>query len=151
MKRRLLGRTELAVSEVGFGGWAIGGNRYGNSYGPTDDVESIRAVRRAFERGCNFFDTADVYGHGHGEAILGEALEGVRRQVVIATKVGGNFYNRDVHPLLRDRVGQAAGVPYAHIPPDALLPVTHDATFSPGYIRFALAMSLERLRTDYID
>lgn len=151
MKRRLLGRTDLAVSEVGFGGWAIGGNRYGNSYGPTDDVEAIRAVRRALELGCNFFDTADVYGHGHSEEILGEALAGVRRQVIIATKVGGNFYNRDVHPLLRDRVAQASGVSYARLAPDAPLPVTHDANFSSGYVRFALGRSLERLRTDYVD
>jgi len=151
VKRRLLGRTELAVSEVGFGAWAIGGNRYGNSYGPTDDAESIRAVHRAVELGCNFFDTADVYGHGHSEEILGEALDGRRQQVILATKVGGNFYNRDIHPLLRDRIAQAAGVPFDRIPPDALLPVTHDANFTASYVRFALAMSLSRLRTDYID
>lgn len=151
MKRRLLGRTDFAVSEVGFGAWAIGGNRYGNSYGTTDDAESIRAVRRAVDLGCNFFDTADVYGHGHSEELLGEALAGLRHQVIIATKIGGNFYNRDVHPLLRERVGQAAGVPFERIPPDAPLPVTHDANFSPAYLRFALAMSLGRLRTDYLD
>lgn len=151
MKRRLLGRTECAVSEVGFGAWAIGGNRYGNSYGPTDDAESIRAVHRALQFGCNCFDTADVYGHGHSEELLGVALGRRRRDVVIITKVGGNFYNRDLHPLLRDRVAQAAGVPYTQIAPDAPLPVTHDANFTPGYIRFAVDRSLERLRTDYVD
>lgn len=151
MKRRILGRTGLAVSEVGFGGWGIGGNRYGNSYGPTDDAESLRAVRHAVELGCNFFDTADVYGHGHSEEILGAALAGVRGRVLIATKVGGNFYNRDVHPLLRDRIAQAAGVPYDRLPPDVPLPVTHDASFTPDYIRFALGRSLVRLHTDYVD
>jgi aryl-alcohol dehydrogenase-like predicted oxidoreductase len=151
VKRRLLGRTDIAVSEVGFGGWAIGGTRYGNSYGPTDDAEAIRAVRRAVELGCNFFDTADVYGHGHSEQIIGEALADVRRQVIIATKVGGNFYNRDVHPLLRDRVAQAAGVSYTQLPPDVPLSVTHDANFTSDYIRFALGRSLERLQTDYVD
>lgn len=151
MKRRLLGRTQLAVSEVGFGAWAIGGNRYGNSYGPTDDAESIRAVHRALDLGCNFFDTADVYGHGHSEEVLGQALDGRRQQAIIATKVGGNFYNRDIHPLVRDRVAQSAGMPLDRIPPDAPLPVTHDANFTASYIRFALAMSLQRLRTDYID
>ena len=151
MKRRLLGRTQLAVSEVGFGAWAIGGNRYGNSYGPTDDVESIRAVHQALDMGCNFFDTADVYGHGHSEELLGRALAGRRDQVIIATKVGGNFYNRDIHPLLRDRIAQTVGTPFDSIPPDALLPVTHDANFTAGYIRFALRMSLQRLRTDYVD
>ena len=89
MNRRTLGRTGLSVSEVGFGGWAIGGNKFGNSYGPTDDAESQRAIRRAFELGCNFFDTADVYGHGHSEELLGAVLQDVRDQVIIATKAGG--------------------------------------------------------------
>ncbi len=151
MKTRVLGRTGLQVGEIGFGAWAIGGNDFGNSYGRTDDAESKRAVRRAYELGYSFFDTADVYGHGHSEAILGEALAGVRRNVVIATKVGGNFYNRDVHPLLRDRIGQAIGKPLDHLPPDATLPVTHDSNFSAPYVRFAVEQCLRRLRTDYID
>ncbi len=151
MNRRILGRTGLAVSEVGFGGWAVGGNQFGNSYGPTDDAESIRAIRRAFDLGCNVFDTADVYGHGHGEELFGTALTGVRPQVILATKVGGNFYNRDVHPLLTERLTQLIGSPLDQVPPDAPLPVTHDANFSPGYVRFALEQSLKRLRTDYVD
>ena len=151
MNRRILGRTGLAVSEIGFGAWGIGGNRYGNSYGPTDDGESRRAVRRAFELGCTFFDTADVYGHGHSEEVLGEALADVRGQVVLATKVGGNFYNRGVHPLLRDRIAGLAGTPFDEIPPDAPLPATHDSSFSPDYVRFALERSLRRLGTDYVD
>ena len=151
MNRRILGRTGLAVSEIGFGAWGIGGNRFGNSYGPVDDAESRRAVRRAVDLGCTFFDTADVYGHGHSETVLGEALEGVRNQVVLATKVGGNFYNRGVHPLLRDRIAQLAETPFDEIPPDAPLPVTHDSSFAPDYVRFALEQSLRRLKTDYVD
>ncbi|HYK11844.1 MAG TPA: aldo/keto reductase [Gemmatimonadales bacterium] len=151
MNKRILGRTGFAVSEVGFGAWAIGGNRYGNSYGPTDDAESRRAIRRALDVGCTFFDTADVYGHGHSEEVLGEALGGERSKVVIATKVGGNFYNRDVHALLHDRIAQMMGRPYGEIPADATLPVTHDSTFTPEYIRFALEQSLRRLGTDYVD
>jgi aryl-alcohol dehydrogenase-like predicted oxidoreductase len=89
VNHRTLGRTGLSVSEIGFGAWAIGGNAFGNSYGATDDAESMRAIRRAFELGCNFFDTADVYGHGHSESLLGAALHDVRDQVIIATKVGG--------------------------------------------------------------
>ena len=122
MNRRTLGRTGLSVSEIGFGAWAIGGNAFGNSYGPTDDAESTRAIRRAFELGCNFFDTADVYGHGHSETLLGAALHDVRDQVFIATKAGGNFYNRDMR-----------------------------LDFTPGYLRFAVGRSLERLRTDHLD
>ena len=71
MKTRTLGRTRLKVSEIGFGAWAVGGNAHGNSYGPTDDAESVAAVRRAIDMGVNFFDTADVYGWGHSEEILG--------------------------------------------------------------------------------
>ena len=122
MKYRTLGKTALKVSEVGFGAWAIGGNNYGNSYGPTDDKVSVAAVERAFELGCNFFDTADVYGHGHSEEILGQALKGHRNDVILATKVGGDFY---------------------HNPPRM--------NFSPEYLEFASAKSCERLQTDHID
>jgi aryl-alcohol dehydrogenase-like predicted oxidoreductase len=147
----VLGRTGLSIHPIGFGAWAIGGNRFGNSYGPTDDAESRRAVRRAHERGCNLFDTADVYGHGHSEELLGEALAGIRHDVIIATKVGGNFYNRDVNPPARARLSEALGRPLEVVPPDAPLPVTHDVNFSAGYVRFAVEQSLRRLRTDYLD
>jgi len=119
---RILGRTGLEVSEVGFGAWAIGGNAHGNSYGPTDDKVSIAAVKRAVELGCTFFDTADVYGWGRSEEILGEALEGHRDDIEIATKVGGDFYHGGVR-----------------------------MNFDPGYIAFALERSLKRLRTDHVD
>jgi aryl-alcohol dehydrogenase-like predicted oxidoreductase len=122
MRTRVLGRTGLRVSEVGFGAWAIGGNEHGNSYGPTDDATSIAAVRRALDLGCTFFDTADVYGWGHSEEVLGAALEGRREGVVLATKVGGDFYHGGVR-----------------------------MNFDPGYIAFALDRSLRRLRTDHVD
>jgi len=119
---RTLGRTGLRVSEVGFGAWAIGGNAHGNSYGPTDDTASREAVRKAVDSGCNFFDTADVYGWGHSEEILGEALEDRRDGVFLATKVGGDFYHGGVR-----------------------------MNFDPSYIAFALERSLRRLRTDHVD
>jgi aryl-alcohol dehydrogenase-like predicted oxidoreductase len=122
MESRTLGRTGLKVPAIGFGAWAVGGNAHGNSYGPTDDATSIAAVRRAAERGCTFFDTADVYGWGHSEDVLGESLEGVRDEVVLATKVGGDFYQGGVR-----------------------------MNFDPGYVAFALDRSLKRLRTDRID
>jgi len=122
MKYRTLGKTGLKVSEVGFGAWAIGGNNYGNSYGPTDDKVSLAAVEKAFELGCNFYDTADVYGHGHSEELLGQALKEHRDDVILATKVGGDFY---------------------HDPPRM--------NFNPEYLEFASAKSCERLQTDHLD
>lgn len=96
MQTRRLGRTGLVVSEIGFGGWAIGGNGWGNSYGDTDDAVSKAAVRRALELGVTLFDTADVYGHGHSEALLGEALaEWDGPAPVVVTKGGINFYRKD--------------------------------------------------------
>lgn len=122
MKQRSFGTTGLQVSEIGFGAWAIGGNRFGNSYGPTEDATSLSALAAALEAGCTFFDTADVYGHGHSEELLGKALAGHRKDVVIATKVGGDFYH---------------GSPRTD--------------FSDKYILFACEKSLERLKTDVID
>lgn len=124
MKYRPFGSTEMSVSEVGMGCWGIGGNAHGNSYGSTDDAESIMAIKKALEMGCNFFDTADVYGHGHSEELLGLALSKVRKNVFIATKVGGAYM-----------YGGEWG----------------NMNFSEGYIKFALEKSLLRLRTDYID
>ena len=89
MRYRTLGVTGIRVSEIGFGAWGIGGNTAGAlAYGPTDDEASRRAVRGAFESGINFFDTADFYGFGHSETVLGNALRDVRSDAVIATKAG---------------------------------------------------------------
>ena len=96
MRARRLGRTGLSVSEIGFGGWAVGGNAWGNSYGDTDDDLSRAAIRRALALGVSLFDTADVYGHGHSEALLGEALAGWGGPPpTVVTKGGVNFYRRD--------------------------------------------------------
>lgn len=95
MRYRALGTTGLTVSEIGFGCWGIGGMTNGaTSYGWTDDVESLRALRAAFDLGVTLFDTADVYGYGHSEELIGTALRDVRRQVVIASKVGWIDYDR---------------------------------------------------------
>ncbi|MBI2166991.1 MAG: aldo/keto reductase [Candidatus Omnitrophica bacterium] len=118
MKYRTLGRTGLSVSEIGFGAWAIGGT----SYGPTRDEDSLDALEAAWEHGVNFFDTADTYGHGHSEELIGRFLKGKRDQAVIATKAGWDFY----HGGSRQN-------------------------FDPDYIRFACGESLRRLATDRID
>lgn len=89
MNYRSLGGTGLTVSEVGFGTWGIGGATKGAvSYGPTDDAQSRRALRRALDLGITFYDTADLYGYGHSETLLGETFKGMRDKVVIASKVG---------------------------------------------------------------
>jgi aryl-alcohol dehydrogenase-like predicted oxidoreductase len=83
VKTRTLGRHGLTVSEIGYGamGTATG-------YGPSDDTRSITAIRRAHEPGVTLFDTAEMYGWGEGEKLLGNALAPIRDEVVIATKFG---------------------------------------------------------------
>jgi aryl-alcohol dehydrogenase-like predicted oxidoreductase len=93
MRYRRLGETGLTVSEVGFGAWGIGGQTPGaTSYGPTSDDASRDALRRAFDRGITFYDTANVYGDGHSEALLGDVFRTRRDRVVIATKAGRPVY-----------------------------------------------------------
>lgn len=119
MKYRQLGKTGLQVSEIGFGSWAIGGT----SYGPTRDEDSLEALEAAWEAGINFYDTADTYGHGHSEALLGKFLKGKPcHKIFIATKVGWDFYHGGSRK-----------------------------NFDPDYIRFACDESLKRLNLDAID
>ncbi|HKZ65519.1 MAG TPA: aldo/keto reductase, partial [Chitinophagaceae bacterium] len=91
MQYRKFGNTDLLVSEIGFGAWAIGGGAMiGNTaigWGDANDEESKKAIHRALELGINFFDTADIYGLGHSEQLIGEML-GAMKNVIIATKVG---------------------------------------------------------------
>lgn len=84
MEYKKLGLTDLEVSRIGFGCWAIGGH----GYGKVDDRQSIHAIRAALDLGINFFDTADVYGFGHSEEILSKGLGAARKDVVVATKFG---------------------------------------------------------------
>src|SRR5690242_13538027 len=93
--RRRLGSGGPEISSLGMGCWAIGGphSRDGApiGWGSVDDEESVRALRRAFELGVTFYDTADVYGCGHSEEVIASALGDVREQIVIATKVGFTY------------------------------------------------------------
>jgi aryl-alcohol dehydrogenase-like predicted oxidoreductase len=126
MQYRALGKTGLQVSEVGFGAWAIGGNQLGDGYGATQDEVSLAALQKAYELGCTLFDTADIFGAGHSETLIGQALQHWdRSRVVITTKVGNDFYS--------DPAGEGR------------------QNFSETYIRNALAKSLERLGVDYVD
>lgn len=85
MNTRQLGNTDLHLTEIGFGAWAVGGSwLYG--WGAQDDQESIDAIHRALELGINWIDTAAVYGLGHSEEVVAKAIEGRRDEVIVATK-----------------------------------------------------------------
>ena len=89
MLYRPLGSSNISVSAIGFGAWGIGGRTAGaTSYGETDDAVSLRALKTAFDQGVTFYDTANVYGDGHSEELIGEAFCQCRHQVIIATKAG---------------------------------------------------------------
>ena len=99
MNYRKFGNTDLRVSEIGFGAWAIGGEaRVGGipiGWGPADDAVSTRAIHAALDAGINFFDTADFYGLGHSETLLGNVLS---KDAIIATKAGQrNIDDKIVH------------------------------------------------------
>lgn len=88
MERRKLGNSELSVTPIGIGTWAIGGGDNPYGWGPQDDKDSIAAIRRGLELGVNWIDTAAGYGHGHSEEVIGQAIAGRRDEVIIATKCG---------------------------------------------------------------
>ncbi|MFD5846150.1 aldo/keto reductase [Streptomyces chartreusis] len=128
--KRTLGRTGIDVSALGFGCWAVGGEWQSADgqplgWGKVDDEESVRAVRRALDLGVTFFDTADTYGAGHSERVLGRALGKRRADVVVATK-WGNVFDEETRTLT-------------------------GADDTPEYARRALTASLTRLGTDHID
>lgn len=83
MQYRILGNSTLKVSALGLG--CMGMSEF---YGPSDDEESTATLLKADELGINFFDTADIYGLGHNETLIGKALKAIRKQVIIASKCG---------------------------------------------------------------
>jgi len=84
MQYRTIGKTDIQVSSVALGTWAIGGR----NWGAVNDQDSIAAIHKALDEGITLIDTAPVYGHGHAEEVVGKALKGRRRKAVIATKCG---------------------------------------------------------------
>ncbi|MFW5961709.1 MAG: aldo/keto reductase [bacterium] len=98
MKYRNLGNSNLEISAVGLGTWAYGDD----TFGEVDDRQSIRAIKAAVDSGINLIDTAPAYGAGHAEKVVGQAIEGIRDKVVIATKCGvhreGQKYVNDLTP-----------------------------------------------------
>jgi aryl-alcohol dehydrogenase-like predicted oxidoreductase len=87
MQQRKLGYTDLHLTTVGFGAWAIGGP-WAYGWGPQDDDESVATIQRALDLGINWIDTAAAYGLGHSEEVVGRALKGRRGRVIVATKCG---------------------------------------------------------------
>lgn len=88
MKTKQLGNTDLELTRIGLGTWAIGGGNWKFAWGPQDDGDSIRTIRRALDLGINWIDTAPVYGLGHCEEVVGKALEGLSQRPIVATKCG---------------------------------------------------------------
>lgn len=125
MEYRTIRGTNLEVSAVGFGVWTVGTTWWGIK----DRQTGIDLLRRAFDLGVTFYDTADTYDNGNAETILREALGDRRNEIVIATKFGYNIYDYPTRPDQRER--------------------PHD--WSPAYMRRALEQSLKRLGTDHID
>lgn len=125
MKYRRLGGSGIEASEIGFGAWAIALDWWGKK---VERGEALRMIKRAHDLGVTFFETADMYGKGYSERLLGEALEGRRDDAVISTKYGYEFESAE-------QVGHAE------------LPQRFDEEFT----RRAMAASLERLRTDKVD
>ena len=89
--KRVLGKSGIEVTKLGVGLWAIGGTEWG----ATDDKESLEMISAAADLGINFFDTADIYGDGHSEVLLGQALKGRRKDFVIASKIGWDGFDYD--------------------------------------------------------
>ncbi len=126
MWHRTFGDTDLKASVVGFGVWTVGTTMWGIK----DEAVGVDLLRRAYDLGVTFYDTADVYGDGLGETILAKALGHVRDRITIATKFGYDFYNYPgPQPGQRER------------PQD----------WSPAFVRKVCEESLRRLGTDRID
>ena len=125
MKYRRLPRTDLDLSEVGFGLWTLGTDWWGK----IEEQDKVLLLEKAVDLGINFFDTADTYGEGYGEEILAKALGHKRHNIIVATKFGYDFYNKI------ERIGHQERI----------------QKFEPDFIRFACEQSLRRLKTDFID
>ena len=102
MKQINIGNTEIKVSSLALGCWAFAGDTGDKYWSKQDDKDSIHTVLTALGCGINFFDTAEVYGYGYSEAILGKALKGKRERAVIATKVNRKNLKKEDHILARE-------------------------------------------------
>jgi aryl-alcohol dehydrogenase-like predicted oxidoreductase len=124
MKYRALGRTEIEISEIGYGAWGIGGVQWTGG----DDDEAQRALNRALDLGLNFIDTALAYGEGHSEHLVGEVIRSRRERIFVATKV----------PPMNRIWPAPAGIPLSEV-------------FTYDYIVECTEQSLRNLGLDTID
>ena len=120
---RTLGNSNLRLTRIGFGAWAIGGGDWKFAWGPQDDNESIAAIRRALDLGINWIDTAAVYGLGHSEEIVARAVQGSGHEPYIFTKCSRRWHSD--------------GTLFGDLSPESLKQELHD--------------SLRRLGVDVID
>src|SRR5277367_4652323 len=86
MTTKNLGNSDLSLTPLGIGAWAMGGNGWAFGWGAQDDADSVAAIRAALDRGLNWIDTAAVYGLGHSEEVVARALEGVSKKPYVFTK-----------------------------------------------------------------
>lgn len=125
MKYRYLGNSGIMVSEIGFGTWTLGLDWWGKKL---EEEESISMLKRAYDLGINFFETADMYGKGKSEKLLAKAFKDMRNEVIYSTKWGYDMYSVE-------QIGHSE-IPQKH---------------NPEFLHFALSESMKRLETDYID
>jgi aryl-alcohol dehydrogenase-like predicted oxidoreductase len=123
MKTRKLGNSDLAITSIGVGSWAIGGAGWQFAWGAQDDGDSVAAIRAAIEKGINWIDTAAVYGFGHSEEMVAEAIRGLANRPYIFTKCG--------------RIGRDDGSIFGSL--------------KAGSVRKECEASLRRLKVDAID
>jgi aryl-alcohol dehydrogenase-like predicted oxidoreductase len=123
MKTRQLGTSDLHITPIGFGAWAIGGGGWEFAWGPQDDQQSIAAIHEALDAGINWIDTAAVYGLGHSEEVVARALDGMRGRPYVFTKCS----------MIQDEHGR----------------IGH--SLKPDSIRRECEASLRRLRVEAID
>ncbi len=125
MKYKKLGRSGIKVSEIGFGAWSIALAWWGKKI---EEDEAKRMLKKAYDVGINFFETADMYGKGKSEKLIGEVFKGTRNEIVLSTKYGYDFANVE-------QIG------HSELPQH----------FDPEFTNYALKNSLERLQTDHVD
>jgi aryl-alcohol dehydrogenase-like predicted oxidoreductase len=105
MQKRQLGKSDLQITPIGFGAWAIGGGGWAYAWGHQDDQQSIRSIQRALDLGINWIDTAAVYGLGHSEEVVARALEGRSRRPSLFTKCALVW---DANGQVRNELGAAS-------------------------------------------